>query len=97
MQDRVWNISFHNRLYDYRENGGIRLHKTLSTSSYPFEVRLKRDGILMPKCLAVNHMYHTPSLYEPFTVTLNIILIAKGDSLNKCIMRTIPSRITKLS
>ena len=53
MKDSVWDISFHNRLYDDRENGGVRHHKTLSTSSYPFEVRLKREGIFMPQCLAI--------------------------------------------
>ena len=48
MKDSVWDISFHNRLFDNRENIGVRHHKTLSTGSYPFEIRLERDGILMP-------------------------------------------------
>ena len=77
MQDNVWNISFHNRLYDNRENGGVRHHKTLSTSSYPFEVRLKRDEIIVPQCLAIYLVQHSPSLDKSLAKTLIVVLVVK--------------------
>ena len=72
-------------------------HKILGAGSYPLEIRLKGDGILVPQCLTINFIYHAPRFYEPFAVTLSIILIVEGDSLDKRIMRTISSRITKLT
>ena len=97
MQDSVWNISFHNRLNDYRENVGIRHHKTLSTSSYPFEVRLKRDGILVPQCLAIYLVQHPPSSDESLAKTLIIVLVVKYQTLNEHFMWAIPSGVTKLT
>ena len=86
MQDSVWDISFHNRLFDNRENRGVRNHKTLSTSSYPFEIRLKRDGIFMPQCLAIYLVQHPPSSDKPLAVTLIIILVVKYQPLDKHLM-----------
>ena len=84
-------------LYDNWKNRGVRHHKTLSISSYPFKIRLKRDGILVPQRLAINSMYHAPSSHEPSAVILSIILVVENDSMDKCIVGTIPSRISKMS
>ena len=97
MKDSVWNISFHDRLNDYRENGGIRHHKTLSASSYPFEVRLKRDGIIVPQILSIHLIQYPPSSDKSLVVTLIVALVVKYQTLNKHLMGTIPSSITKLS
>ena len=40
IKDSVWDISLHNRLFDDRENIGVRHHNTMPTGSYPIKVRL---------------------------------------------------------
>ena len=84
-------------LNDYRENGGVRHHKTLSTSSYPLEVRLKWDRILMPQCLVNYLVQHLPSSDKSLAMTLIVVLVVKYQTLNENLMWAIPSGIPKLS
>ena len=97
MQDSVGNISFHNGLYDHRENGGLRHYKTLRTSSYPFEVRIKRDEILMPQCLDIYLVQHPTGSDKPLAMTLIVVLVVKYQTLNEHLMWAIALGLTKLS
>ena len=54
MKDSVRDLSFHNRFHDNWENGRIRHHKFLSTSSHPLKVRLKGDGIIVSQGLTIH-------------------------------------------
>ena len=94
MQDSVWNISFHNRLNDYRENERIRHHKTLGAGSYPLEVRLKRDGILVPQSLSIYLVQHPPSSDKSLAKTLIVVIVVKYQTLNQHLVRAIPSSVT---
>ena len=97
MENCLRSISFDYRLYNYCRDGFIRHHKVLGVSLYPFERRLHRDGILMPQGLTINLVYHAPSSYKPFSIPLNFILVIEHNALDKHVMGTIPSSITKMS
>ena len=51
----------------------------------------------MPQCLAIHLVQHPPSSDKPLAVTLIVILVVEYHSLDKHLMWTIPSGVTKLS
>ena len=50
----------------------------------------------MPQGLAIHLVYHSPSLYEPLTIALDVTLVVKYQTLDERIMATISSHIPKL-
>ena len=66
-------------------------------SSYPYEIGLQRDGVLMPQDPDINLIDHTPSTDKSLSVTLKIVVIVEYNTPDKHIMRTVSSIITKLT
>ena len=97
MKDGVWDVSFNNRLYDNRVDGRVRHHETLSTSSHPPKVRLKRDRVFVSQSSIVHLVHHSTSSCEPLAITLVFLVIVEHQTLNKHLMRAVSSVIPKLS
>src|ERR1051325_10688835 len=97
MENSIGYVTYSNRFHNYGYNRREWHHEVLSSSSHPFEVRLPRSGILVPQSLGISLLYHAPSMYEPSTVILEIVVVVEHNVLKKHIMRTISSSKTKLT
>ena len=84
-------------LFDQRENVRVMHYKTLGAGSYPLEVRLKGDGILVPQCLTIHFVGHPPSSDKSLSKSLSVVVEVENQVWNQHVMRAIPSSILKLS
>src|ERR1043165_769112 len=97
MENSIGYVTYNNRFHNYWKHGCKWHHEVLSSSSHPFEVRFPRNGVLVPQSLGISLLYHAPSVYEPSTVIFEIVVVVEHNILEKHIMRTISSSITKLT
>ena len=68
----------------------------MGTDSYPPEIRLEGDGILVSQSLAVYLVGHSPCSDEPKAESLIVIIEVEDYPLNEHVMRAVSSSITKL-
>ena len=67
-------------------------HGQNSNGSYPLEVRLKRDGILVSQGLTVHLVGHNPSSDEPLSKSLIVVVEVENQVWNQHVIWAIPSR-----
>src|ERR1051325_10907367 len=97
MEHSIGYVTYRNRFHNHWENRREWHHEVLSSSSHPFEVRFPRSGVLVSQSLGISLLYHAPSVYEPSSVILEIMIVVEHNILEKHIMWTISSSKTKLT